>query len=76
MTSSGPGDALAKNLKLGGENFIVIGVEERQGSVMGQSMDSNIYIPYTSFLKKYGLRRSIHFRVRVTSDASLRIHTR
>jgi len=38
--------------------------------VMGQSLDSNIYIPYTSFLKKYGLRRSITFRVKSSSDAS------
>lgn len=67
----GPVDALGKQLKLGGDRFAVIGVEERQGSVMGQSMDSNIYIPYTSFLKKYGLRRSIRFRVKSSSDETL-----
>jgi putative ABC transport system permease protein len=66
----GPLDPLGKDLKLGGDSFTVIGVEEEQGSVMGQSMDSNIYIPYTAFLKKYGLRRSIQFRVRASSDAS------
>jgi len=66
----GPVDALGKDLKLGGDNFTVIGIEERQGSVMGQSMDGNIYIPYTSFLKKYGLRRSITFRVRSSSDTT------
>jgi putative ABC transport system permease protein len=63
-------DALGKQIKLGGENFTVIGVEEKQGSVMGQSMDSNIYIPYTAFLKKYGLRRTINFRVRSASDST------
>lgn len=66
----GPVDALGKQLKLGGDRFAVIGVEEKQGSVMGQSMDSNIYIPHTSFLKKYGLRRSIRFRVKSSSDES------
>jgi len=64
----GPVDAVGKQIKLGGESFTVIGVEETQGSVMGQSMDSNIYIPYTAFLKKYGLRSSIRFRVRSSSD--------
>jgi putative ABC transport system permease protein len=66
----GPVDALGKDLKLGGDSFTVIGIEERQGSVMGQSLDSNIYIPYTSFLKKYGLRRSIRFRVKSSSDTA------
>lgn len=66
----GPVDSLGKQLKLSGDRFAVIGVEEKQGSVMGQSMDNNIYIPYTSFLKKYGLRQSIRFRVRSSSDES------
>lgn len=66
----GPVDALEKDIKLGGDSYTVIGVEERQGSVMGQSLDSNIYIPYTSFMKKYGLRRSIRFRVRSSSEAT------
>ncbi len=61
-------DPLGKTFKLGGDSFIAIGVEKIQGSVMGQSMDSNIYIPYTAFLKKYGLRRSITFRVKTASD--------
>jgi putative ABC transport system permease protein len=62
-------DVLGKKFKLGGDSFTVIGVEKTQGSIMGQSMDSNIYIPYTAFLKKYGLRSSITFRVRTGSDA-------
>ena len=66
----GPVDPLGKRLKLGGDSFTVIGVEKEQGSVMGRSLDSNIYIPYTSFLKKYGLRRSIQFRVRSSSDTA------
>jgi putative ABC transport system permease protein len=65
----GPVDAVGKSLKLGGDSFTIIGVEKEQGSVMGRSLDSNIYIPYTSFLKKYGLRRSIRFRVRASSNA-------
>jgi len=36
-----------------------------------QSLDSNIYIPYTTFLKKYGTRRSIQFQVRAPSAETL-----
>jgi putative ABC transport system permease protein len=67
----GPAEALGKDIKLGGDSFTVIGVEVRNGNMMGQSMDDNIYIPYTVFLKKYGSRRSIQFRVRAPSAATL-----
>ena len=65
----GPAEALGKELKLGSDSFTVIGVEVLNGTMMGQSMDSNIYIPYTVFLKKYGSRRSIEFKVRAPSEA-------
>jgi putative ABC transport system permease protein len=67
----GAAEALGKEIKLGGESFIVIGVEVQNGNMMGQSLDNNIYIPYTVFLKKYGLHRSIQFRVRAPSEVAL-----
>ena len=67
----GPTDPLGKEIKLGGDNFTVVGVEVQNGSMMGQSMDSNIYIPYTAFLKKYGTRQSISFRVKAPSNETL-----
>lgn len=67
----GPVDPLGKSIKLGGEDFVVVGVEVENGNMMGQSLDNNVYIPYTTFLKKYGLRRSIQFRVRAPSEAAL-----
>ncbi|MBN1569310.1 MAG: ABC transporter permease [Acidobacteria bacterium] len=67
----GPAEALGKDIKLGGENFTVIGVETRNGNMGGMSMDNNVYIPYTAFLKKYGTRQSIQFQVRAPSDESL-----
>jgi putative ABC transport system permease protein len=60
----GPAEAIGKDIKLGGDSFTVIGVEVRNGSMGSQSLDTNVYIPYTVFLKKYGLRRSIQFQVR------------
>lgn len=67
----GAADALGKTIKIGGDNFTVVGVEVQNGNMMGQSLDNNIYIPYTTFLKKYGLRRSMVFRVRAPSGDML-----
>ncbi len=67
----GSSGAVGKEIKLGGEDYTVIGVEVRNGSILSQSLDNRIYIPYTAFLKKYGLRRSIQFRVKAPSDAAL-----
>ncbi len=62
---------LGKKLKVGGDSFTVIGVEKQNGSFFGQSMDNNIYIPYTAFLKKYGSRQSILFHVKAPSADAL-----
>ncbi len=67
----GPLDPLGKEIRVGGEPFTVIGVEKESGSFFGQSMDSNIYIPYTSFLKMYGSRRSLSIRVKAPSEAQI-----
>jgi putative ABC transport system permease protein len=64
-------EPLGKSIKVGGDEFTVLGVEERNGSFFGRSMDSNIYIPYTGFLKKYGSRRSIEVRVKAPSAEAL-----
>ena len=67
----GTGEALGKEIRLGSDKFTVIGVETRNGSMMGQSLDRNVYIPYTVFLKRYGTRQSIQFRVRAASEETL-----
>jgi putative ABC transport system permease protein len=66
----GTGEAIGKEIRIGGEPFAVVGVEVRNGSMLGQSMDNKAYIPYTTFQKKYGTRRSISFRVKAPSDAA------
>jgi putative ABC transport system permease protein len=67
----GPLEAIGKEIKLGGDDFTVVGVEVQNGNMMGQSLDNNVYIPYTTYLKKYGLHLSIQFQVRAPSDAAL-----
>jgi putative ABC transport system permease protein len=64
----GPIDVVGKEIKVGGDSFTILGVEESNGSFFGNSMDSSIYIPYTAFLKKYGMRRSLE--VRIKSDSA------
>jgi putative ABC transport system permease protein len=67
----GATDPLGKMIKVGGDDFTVVGVEVKNGNMMGQSLDNRIYIPYTAFLKKYGPRQSIQFRVKAPSAAAL-----
>ncbi len=63
----GPIDAMGKEIRISGDPYTVIGVEVENGSLLGQSMDTSIYVPYTAFLKKYGTRQSIAFRVKSAS---------
>jgi len=67
----GTAAALGKEIRLGSDKYTVIGVEARNGSMMGQSLDRNVYIPYTVYLKRYGSRQSIQFRVRAESEEML-----
>jgi putative ABC transport system permease protein len=64
-------EPLGKEIKIGGDSFLVIGVEKRNGTFFGQSLDSSIYIPYTAFLKKYGSRQSLSMKIRASSAKSL-----
>lgn len=54
---------VGKEIRIGGDSFSIIGVEQKNGTFFGQSLDNNVYIPYTVFLKKYGSRRSISIQV-------------
>ena len=59
----GDGDPLGKELRVDGVPYTVIGVGERQGKMLGMSMDNWVAIPLTSFLKKYGMYRSLSIYV-------------
>jgi putative ABC transport system permease protein len=55
----GPGDPLGKEIRVDGSPYTVIGVGERQGKMMGQSMDNWVAIPLTAFIEAYGAHQTM-----------------
>ncbi len=66
----GPVDVVGKQIRIGADSFNVIGVERENGTFFGQSLDNNIYIPYTSFMKIFA-QRSVTFQVKAPSAETL-----
>lgn len=64
-------DPLGQSVRLAGEEFQVIGVAERIGSVLGQEQDSFVILPLTTFQKIFGTRRSLLLKVQTASEAHL-----
>ncbi|MBN2241914.1 MAG: ABC transporter permease [Acidobacteria bacterium] len=64
-------DAIGKTIRIGGDTFTVVGIEAKKGSnLIGSSTDNSIYIPYTAYMKKYGTRQEIAFRVKSPSQGT------
>ncbi|HMD76457.1 MAG TPA: ABC transporter permease [Terracidiphilus sp.] len=55
----GAGDPLGKEIRVDGTPYTVIGVGERQGKMLGMSMDNWVVIPLTAFLHSYGANASL-----------------
>src|SRR5664279_4583370 len=55
----GPGDPLGKEIRVDGSPYTVIGVGERQGKMLGMSMDNWVAIPLAAFLRSYGAHASM-----------------
>lgn len=62
---------LGKRLKVGRHNFLIIGVAEAKGKLLGISQDNFVRIPITTFLKLYGSRRSITINVHTLSQEQM-----
>jgi putative ABC transport system permease protein len=56
-------DPLGKHIRIRGNRFLVIGVEEKQGSSFGNSLDRNVYIPLGAYEKIWGSRNSVDLYV-------------
>lgn len=64
----GGDDALGRVVRLADQEFTVIGVFERIGSVLGQDSDKFAVIPLNTFLRIKGSRYSLTLNVRVPND--------
>jgi putative ABC transport system permease protein len=52
-------DAIGKTINVRGLPLQIVGVEEKRGSMFGQSLDKVVYIPLTTYKKIYGARQSL-----------------
>jgi len=62
-------DPIEKRIKIGGRQFKVIGVLEKQGSVFGHSLDQEVRIPHGVFYKLFGRRRGLTIVAKVKDPA-------
>ncbi len=52
-------DPIGQTLKIQSMPMTVIGVEEKRGAFMGQSLDNHLYIPLMTFGRLFGRRQSL-----------------
>jgi putative ABC transport system permease protein len=63
--------ALGKEVRIDGRPYLVVGVLEPLGSIFGFSRDNVIYIPYSTYQKTYGGRRSLVVFIQVPAAEQL-----
>ena len=64
-------DPLGRWLKVGTDNFQIIGIGARKGKMLGYSQDNFVRIPITTFEKIYGSHRSININVHTASQEQM-----
>jgi putative ABC transport system permease protein len=55
--------AVGKKVVVNGIPFTVIGTIARRGQLLGMNMDANVIVPYTTFLRDLGAKRSLNIAV-------------
>lgn len=63
-------DVIGRQIRVGADSFNIIGVEKENGTFFGQSLDNNVYIPYTAFMKIFAVK-TISFQVKAPSADTL-----
>ncbi|MBA2304304.1 MAG: ABC transporter permease [Acidobacteria bacterium] len=63
----GPADPIDKQIRIGNNQFRVVGVSEKKGSVFGQSQDEFAVVPLGMFQKMFGSRMSLQILVKPRS---------
>ena len=65
-------DPLGQWIKVGPDNFQVVGLGKKKGKLLGFSQDNYVRIPITTFEKAYGTRRSIDINIHTSSQDQMR----
>jgi putative ABC transport system permease protein len=60
-------DPIGKTVRIGSDEFLVIGVMEKVGSVLGQDQDNFVIIPLSVFLRLQGVHSSITINVKTSA---------
>ena len=61
-------DPIGKTLRLDNEEFTVLGVMEKLGSVLGQDQDNFVTIPLSVFLRMQGMHTSLTINVKTRAN--------
>lgn len=72
LFNDAPADtAVGQEIRIDGRPYLVLGVLEPLGSIFGFSRDNVVYIPYSTYQKAYGGRRSLVVFVQVHTAEQL-----
>jgi putative ABC transport system permease protein len=63
--------AVGKTVRIANEEYRVVGVAERLGTVLGQSQDNFAIIPISAFFKVFGTRRSVTIQLKAADSTRL-----
>src|SRR5215210_2980080 len=63
--------AVGQEIRIDGRPYLVLGVLEPLGSIFGFSRDNVVYIPYSTYQKTYGARRSLVTFIQVQTTEQL-----
>ena len=64
--------AVDQLINVGGQHFRVVGVNEKKGSLFGNSQDDFVLIPLGKFQQMFGTRRSLELTVKPTDPVAAR----
>jgi putative ABC transport system permease protein len=64
-------DPIGKEIRIRNREFTVVGTAKKRGSVFGFSRDNFVKIPYNTFTKMLGPRRSVNISVKAAEGVSL-----
>ncbi|HRD02627.1 MAG TPA: ABC transporter permease [Candidatus Saccharicenans sp.] len=65
-------DPLGRWIKVGQQNFEIVGIGQRKGKILGFSQDNYVWIPISAFMKIYGSRRTITINIHTSTEEKMK----